>query len=132
MYCQKCGKEIVDGVRFCAACGAEQTQGYASPRVVYTEKSAGIAILLGLILVGAGQMYVGKIGRGIAFLLIGLILYPAFIVPLFFMPSTTGLLVGIAIISLVAVVYAIYVLYDAYSLAKEYNAYLRTNGQPPW
>ncbi|NLL94381.1 MAG: zinc-ribbon domain-containing protein [Thermoplasmatales archaeon] len=141
MFCQKCGKENEDGARFCAHCGAEQAPaagyqnlghggaplgpaeqapaaGYQRPPVYYTEKSVGLTIILGLIITGAGQMYVGKIGRGIAFLLCGMVL-----------AALTFAFIPVVILLLI---FLIYVLYDAYSLAKEYNTYLRMNGQPPW
>ena len=67
-------------------------------RIVYYEqkkKSVGIAVLLSLIIPGAGQMYLGKVGRGIIILLTCWLIIPW-----------------------------IYGIYEAYKSAKDYNAQL--------
>jgi TM2 domain-containing membrane protein YozV len=49
-----------------ATTGAAQATGVAM-NVALNSKSAGLAILLSLLWTGAGQWYVGRIGRGFAF-----------------------------------------------------------------
>ncbi|WP_048197420.1 TM2 domain-containing protein [Methanocaldococcus sp. FS406-22] len=67
-------------------------------RIVYYEqkkKSVGIAVLLSLVIPGAGQMYLGKVGKGIIILLTFWLIIPY-----------------------------LYGIYDAYKSAKDYNAQL--------
>ncbi|NPA62819.1 MAG: TM2 domain-containing protein [Methanococci archaeon] len=67
-------------------------------RIVYYEqkkKSVGIAVLLSFFIPGAGQMYLGKVGKGIILLLTCWLIIPW-----------------------------IYSIYDAYKSAKDYNAQL--------
>lgn len=98
---------------------------------MYTEKSAGIAVLLSLIIPGAGQMYAGKVGRGVALLILAWFLIPAFVILfLWIFIESTGF--AWLILSFLVIIFYIFVLYDAYSVAKEYNTFLRLNGQPPW
>lgn len=52
--------------------------------VVTGEKSEGLAIFLGIILVGAGMMYAGAVGKGIFYLVISVLLCWTVIVPLIF------------------------------------------------
>jgi TM2 domain-containing membrane protein YozV len=53
----------------------------ATPIVVTTPPSNGVAAVLSLFLPGAGQMYKGHVGMGIAWLIIVVIGYVALIVP---------------------------------------------------
>lgn len=67
MYCNNCGSEMADDAKFCPKCGKEagaQPRASGTHGVAYTEKSVGLAVVLSLIIVGAGQMYAGKVGRG--------------------------------------------------------------------
>jgi len=69
-----------------------------SQRVVYYEqkrKNAGIAALLSFLIPGAGQMYLGKVGKGLLILLFCWLIIPW-----------------------------VYGIYDAYVSAKKYNAQL--------
>lgn len=69
-------------------------------KVVYYEqkkKNVGIATALSILIPGVGQMYLGKVGRGILILLFSWLIIPW-----------------------------IYGIYDAYQYAKNYNAQLYT------
>lgn len=50
--------------------------------VVTGEKSVGLAVFLGILLVGAGLMYAGKVGKGFLFLILSLVLCWTFITPI--------------------------------------------------
>lgn len=70
-YCSGCGSAIHPQAVVCPRCGvptvsAAQATG-AAMNVALNSKSAGLAILLSLVFTGAGQWYVGRIGRGFAF-----------------------------------------------------------------
>lgn len=83
--------------------------GVAAVALAMNHKSGGIAVLLSLLLTGAGQIYCGKVGRGIAFFFAAVFAW----VTLFFI---------IGFILLPAVV--IWAAVDAANLANRHNAML--------
>jgi TM2 domain-containing membrane protein YozV len=93
-------------------------------------KDTGITALIaglgGIFLLGLGYFYVGKIGRGILFLLVGVILKIALVLSLF---TATGILILVAVLNLGLWIWQIY---DPYKLAKTYNAKVERTGKPPW
>ena len=127
MYCPNCGMQIPDSEKFCEHCGTKlepgETVSSGTDRtmaaIMVNKKSEALALILSLLISGLGQMYVGKIGRGLGLLaaeIITAILGAFLLFPL--------------IITLVIWIYA---MYDAFKLAKEYNQYLLAhNGNPPW
>jgi TM2 domain-containing membrane protein YozV len=99
-------------------------------------KSPGTAAVLAaivgaLLFLGVGHIYVGRIGRGLALLVIGLAIDIPIIISICFFgrgwPITITILLGIASFALWA-----WSIYDAYSLAKKYNEHLQLYGRPPW
>lgn len=88
-YCEKCRTPLATTSRFCGHCGASiapaQEPGrpavgppaqtpcaasatpYTEPPIFY--KNPGISTLLSFFFMGAGQIYNGEIGKGIAFLI---------------------------------------------------------------
>lgn len=97
-FCSNCGMEIDTKAEICPECGVRVNPG--------ERKSPGVAAVLSVILVGLGQIYNGQIGKGIAFIVIGLVLaYSMFI------------LIGFVLYPL----FWIYNIYDAYTTAKKIN-----------
>jgi TM2 domain-containing membrane protein YozV len=104
-------------------------------------KDAGIAALIaglgGLFLFGLGHFYVGKIGRGVVFLVVGLLLKIPLIwlIPIGMLSVLFGSGEGfaaLALLGLLNLVLWIAQIYDPYHLAKEYNAALESTSKPPW
>lgn len=73
MFCSQCGKELLDGVKFCPSCGYNLDSANASSNekgnsnfqedlvsVKSKEKSLAVAGLINIVLIGAGYFYVGK------------------------------------------------------------------------
>jgi TM2 domain-containing membrane protein YozV len=78
------------------------------PQVVYLErKSEGLAAVLSFLFVGLGQIYNGQIGKGILFIVLGVI----FVFTMLF-------LIGFILYPL----FWIYNIYDAYNTARQINA----------
>jgi TM2 domain-containing membrane protein YozV len=111
--------------------------GYGPPpQMIYIrEKSTGVAAVLSIVWAGLGQVYVGKIGRGLALMIA--YFFAVFIGLFSFI--TGGLLGGVAGavggIVLVGVLYFslwIWNVFDAYNLANEYNDSMRNSGRRPW
>jgi TM2 domain-containing membrane protein YozV len=73
-------------------------------------------VLLSVLLSGLGQIYLGQVKRGVAILVIGIVL--TFISWLVF--------------GLIAFIYWVWNVYDAYKLARRYNEELARTGRPPW
>lgn len=61
MYCWSCGIPIKSAAEICPQCGVRQR-----PPPTTQEKSPGIAALASVIWTGAGQIYNGELGKGIA------------------------------------------------------------------
>jgi TM2 domain-containing membrane protein YozV len=85
---------------------------------------------------GIGHFYVGRIARGIAILIAGLIMDIAFFFFLSFGMVAAffggGGLLGLAIlIGLITVVLWVWQIYDAYTLAKKFNKAVDRTGKAP-
>ncbi|MHA1595730.1 MAG: zinc-ribbon domain-containing protein [Candidatus Baldrarchaeia archaeon] len=141
-YCPYCGAQLPPGASFCPKCGASvqvapatpTTQQPATPvtttpvsppptrpptTVVVGAKSPGVAAILSLLIPGLGQIYVGRVGRGLLILFI--------VMPLTFVIASLTL-----IFVFLPLIIWIWQIFDAYNLAKKYNDYLLSIGQPPW
>ncbi|MCL2143100.1 MAG: hypothetical protein FWH44_02430 [Methanomassiliicoccaceae archaeon] len=121
-----------DGQAFCDKCGHKAGTAvrdrYAT---VLREKNEGVAALLSLLWGGAGQIYVGKLVRGLAImaayfviLLIG--------VPILFLGGLGTAVVWIILCGILYFVLWIWNIFDAYNLAKAYNDHLWATGTRPW
>lgn len=105
--------------------------------VVYSPKNEGVVVVLAAVLglfglMGIGHMYIGKIGRGLAFLAVGIVL-EILILPTILLAESMETLIGfMSLLFIVDIIIWIWQIYDAYSLAKYYNTYLAEHEKPPW
>ncbi len=107
-FCFNCGREIDARAEICPKCGVRVAPPPSPPPVVAVErKNEGVAAVLSFVFVGLGQVYNGEIGKGIAFLIIGVILVFSMI-----------FLIGFILYP----IFWIYNIYDAYNTAKSINA----------
>ena len=140
MYCSGCGNKLYDDQAFCDKCGRQAGSGGGQQRTIYIEeKSAGIAILLSFLWAGAGQLYAGKIVRGIILLLVYIFAqiggYFLFFFSIAWIDSFDSLnaLIAVFVIFLICLTaFWIWNMFDAYNLVKKYNEHMRTTGKPPW
>ncbi|MDD3886988.1 MAG: NINE protein [Victivallaceae bacterium] len=77
MFCQKCGKEIPESSSFCTACGASieapAAQAAADPNAVEPKNRLVYALLAWFLgMFGVHNFYAGRIGRGVAQLILTL------------------------------------------------------------
>jgi len=80
--CHNCSALLPAGAAACGTCGYQTGSAAVSyppaagpPVVVVAAKSAGIAVLLTLLWLGAGHLYAGKIGAGIALVVFDFVLF---------------------------------------------------------
>jgi len=161
--CPKCGKETPSDAVLCPYCGERMHLATTefSPLTLSAMsklkelKNPGVAALLSAIfglvgLWGIGHFYVGKIVRGIGFLIAGLILIGS----IAFLSFSLGLLAifssiyppfssmepafGLGAIGIVIILVLIYIIgffwqiNNAYNLAKNLNIYYQQNDTAPW
>ncbi len=135
-YCSRCGSPAKDGAQFCDQCGAPVGGGFQSysygnqATVSYTyrkdEKEAILAVVLSVLIPGLGQMYCGKVGRGIGILLLLGLLSFVSLIPLFFIMDPvdfnfTGFFALNVVVSVIVFIIYIWQIYDAYRCAEDHN-----------
>ncbi|MGB9965237.1 zinc ribbon domain-containing protein [Halobacterium hubeiense] len=98
-YCRNCGEVIDAKAEICPECGVRQR----SPDTGFGNQ-AGIAAVASLLIPGAGQIYLGHLGRGLGFIV------ASFVAGLF-----SIFLIGIPFLLAIWV----YGIYDAYHLAED-------------
>ena len=132
-FCGGCGSQLASKLSPCSKCGHVKTTfapppnyGAHSPGIPsnVSNKDSGIALILSVVLgifsiCGVGQIYVGRVGRGIGILILGWVL----------------LVIGVATMGIGLLLYLgffIWQVYDTNNLCKQYNYVLNTSGRPPW
>ncbi len=102
-FCPHCGKQVDPAAEICPHCGVRIKQPPEQP----DHKSPGLAAVLSFLFTGLGQIYNGQVGKGISFIVFGIVL--AF---------TVLFLIGFILYP----IFWIYNIYDAYTTAKSINA----------
>ena len=142
MYCNNCGNKMEEHQMFCDKCGSkigeragERGMGNHSHMVCVREKSTGIAAILSILWAGLGQIYVGRIGRGLALMFAHLMLIIAggfFVLAGGLFGGIGGAVGGGMIFLVLLVVLWAWNVFDAYKQANNYNDALMSNGRRPW
>lgn len=73
MFCQECGNEVNEKAVVCPNCGVV-IKGAKSFETKKPGISRGWAAVASLLIVGLGQMLQGRVGRGVAWLLGGIVI----------------------------------------------------------
>jgi TM2 domain-containing membrane protein YozV len=88
-FCPGCGSEVLESAEICPTCGTRvnvvnkrELPRRSDGLLVTGEKSSGLAVLLGFFIIGAGLMYAGRVGLGIAHLILSIIFCWTFLVPI--------------------------------------------------
>jgi TM2 domain-containing membrane protein YozV len=110
-FCSNCGAEIDVRAEICPKCGVRVAPPPPPmdlpPPVMTRRKNEGLAAVLSFLFLGLGQIYNGQIGKGILFIIVGVI-------------SVLSMLILIGF--LLYPLFWIYNIYDAYTTAKAINA----------
>lgn len=125
-FCPRCGKEVTEDMNICPYCGyqlkgAPATAQTPTSTVSYGTKNPGIAALLSII-PGIGQIYAGRLVRGLLFLFLGLPI--AAVLAALFWWTIIALFLPFA--------FWVWNMFDAYNLCVQYNKQLAETGKPPW
>lgn len=126
-FCTKCGKEVTEEMNVCPNCGnplkvVPTRKEISTSSVTFGTKNSGLAAVLSLLIPGLGQMYAGRIGRGLIFLFL--------VVP---MTVIIGLFLWFLFLPLfLPLAFWIWNIYDAYNICNQYNRSLLATGSPPW
>ena len=124
-FCSSCGAALIGKSTTCMKCGYTKTKyNPMTPPQGALYKNEGTALILSIILgilgiCGIGQIYAGKVGRGVAMLIVGIIL----------------IIVGFATYGIGLIAYLglfIWQIFDTRRLCREYNEFVSQNGRPPW
>ena len=124
-FCSSCGAALIGKSTTCMKCGYTKTKynPMTPPQgALYKNEGTGLilSIVLGLFcLNGIGQIYAGKVGRGIGIMIGSWVLI------------VVGVLTfGIGLIAYLAIF--IWQIFDTKKLCREYNEFFSLNGRPPW
>ena len=124
-FCSSCGAALIGKSTTCMKCGYTKTKynPMTPPQgALYKNEGTGLilSIVLGLFcLNGIGQIYAGKVGRGIGIMIGSWVLI------------VVGVLTfGIGLIAYLAIF--IWQIFDPKKLCREFNEYVSQNGRPPW
>jgi len=135
-FCEKCGTEITDKTRnFCSKCGEARNRNSNPARIQRPVewKSESTTLVLSIILglfgfQGVGHLYVGKIGKGIAYL-IGSIIVAGIAIGL--IATGIGAIIGVPLL-IVYLIMFIFQILDSKKACKYYNDYLEKHNERPW
>ena len=125
-FCPRCGKEVTEDMNICPYCGYQLKGTPTTPQartstVSYGTKNPGIGAILSII-PGIGQIYAGKLVRGLLFLFLGLPI--AAVLAALFWWTIIALFLPFA--------FWVWNMFDAYNLCVQYNKQLAETGKPPW
>ncbi len=128
MYCRMCGEQLPADATICEKCGHVIEKGVKNqPNAVgYMKplKSKGIAAVLSVIFMGLGQIYTGKIAKGVVLAVIEAFCLSqefAFSLALLDGDLTITMWAAYLGITVVFIVLWVWQIFDAYKLAKNYN-----------
>lgn len=118
MFCENCGKEIPDDVKFCPICGHKTRDAIKTSYSQSKEKNMVLALIISFILPGLGIVYAGNAKKGILIFVGGLIF------------SILG--IGIPVCKVIGLIIWIYGLYETYNEMKRVEGVGKPNLLEDW
>ena len=141
-YCSKCGKRIdqsdnleITNNKNVKTPIEETDKGNSDSRrpavITLPYKSPGTAALIAFIgglfgLPGIGHIYVGKVGKGIGILILGLVIYAFLVI------SILGISPVMFFIAIVYLILLIWQIFSARGNARKFNKSVKETGKEPW
>lgn len=98
-------------------------------------KSGGIAAILAFLIPGLGHIYLGKIGEGIIYIILGVAIWIIGVIAVTIVGIATlgfGFIIGIVVVVIIYLAFWAWQIYDAYNKTNQYNAAVRKTGRAPW
>jgi TM2 domain-containing membrane protein YozV len=162
MFCPNCGTSLPEESAFCPNCGFSLMKGTVPPTQPWQPnapqnvpppygynlpvKSELLAVILGFFIPGAGHIYLGKLVRGLIFMIayFSLSVISVWVVwnqigglvstsdPNEIMNALSGSIGLIMAVSIATFIIWIVQIVDVYMLTKKYNEGLQRTGQAPW
>lgn len=138
-YCSRCGNQMREGSQFCDRCGASlgpggpgpyQQPGYSGNQYSATftmpvdQKEPIIAVILSIILPGVGQIYVGRVLRGVLILLFLPLFALLSFLPAFMISDETSFYSFLwwnIVAAIIIIIVYVWQIVDAYKLAEDRN-----------
>lgn len=125
MYCRNCGRELGDDTNYCPVCGHPTGESgcrrtCSQTTVMMDRKSEGIALILSILIPGAGHMYAGRIVDGVVLLALEVALSLRMFVLFITMENPTGVVTS-GVLGLVSIIVWIYGIIDSNKEVKKYN-----------
>ncbi len=117
-YCSNCGALIDEKAEICPKCGVRVSEPPISRISTIPEKrSAALAVVLSFFIAGLGQMYCGKVARGVGILVLSILMFLIFGFAAGSNPNSSDA----AFLFLLWILVYIWNIYDAYKLAGKIN-----------
>ena len=85
-------------------------------QLMTVRKNEALSVILTIILAGLGHLYLGKLKRGLVFIVITIIV---------------GWIIGTFLLFIPTIIWYLYAIYDCYNLTKKYNEALFSLRRPP-
>ena len=117
-YCSNCGALIDEKAEICPKCGARVSEPPISRiSIIPEKKSVALAVVLSFFIPGLGQIYCGKVARGVGILVLSILMFFIFAFAAGSNPNSSEPVFPFLLWILVY----IWNIYDAYKLAERIN-----------
>ena len=117
-YCSNCGALIDEKAEICPKCGARVSEPPISRiSIIPEKKSVALAVVLSFFIPGLGQIYCGKVARGMGILVLSILMFFIFAFAAGSNPNSSEPVFPFLLWILVY----IWNIYDAYKLAERIN-----------
>ena len=117
-YCSNCGASIDEKAEICPKCGVRVSEPPVSRiPIIPEQKNVGLAVVLSFFIPGLGQIYCGKVARGLGIIVLSILMFLMFGFAAASNPNSSDAAVPLLLWILVY----LWNLYDAYKLAGKIN-----------
>jgi TM2 domain-containing membrane protein YozV len=115
-YCSNCGALIDEKAEICPKCGVRVSEPPRIP-IIQEKKNVALAVVLSFLIPGLGQIYCGKVARGVGIFVLFMLIFSMFVFASVLNPNSQDA----AFPFLLWLLVYIWNLYDTYKLAGKIN-----------